>query len=106
MPKSIGQDTPLYAPDTNDPVVGESLERSGLDESHQESETNEDHHVDILVWCIFVLHVVFGGIVFAGVHEWVSIFSELAEETPEQNGNSLSANQDVSDNIDSLRLLC
>ena len=59
MPKSIGKDTPLDAPHRYDPVIAQSLERSGLDESHQEPETDENHNVYVLIGGIFVLNVIF-----------------------------------------------
>jgi hypothetical protein len=59
MPESIRKDTPLDAPYRYDPVVAQSLKRTSLDECHQESETDENHNMNILVGSIFVLNVIF-----------------------------------------------
>jgi len=48
MEESLTNDSPLDAPNGNNPVERESSLTLSLDIGHQESETNEDHDIDIL----------------------------------------------------------
>ena len=48
----LTDNSPLDAPDGNNPVEGKSSLTLSLHESHQEAETDEDHNIDILEACI------------------------------------------------------
>ena len=99
VPKSIGYDAPLKAPHRYDPVVSQGLERSSLNESHEESETNEDHDMNVLVGCIFVLNVVF---LVSHTHcgQRIRGIGEFHKQTPQQDCNSLHDDQEPCNHID------
>jgi len=52
--ESLTDNSPLDAPDRNNPVERESSLTLSLHECHQKAETDEDHNIDILEACIYI----------------------------------------------------